>query len=431
MSAPPVMTFPTQCYGFAPRSGPLGSPPDTRQACSLAMQYPFDVCGSSYGLRRPSRIYGKSPLVHYLPSRRNRQCSGFPADQKMLDSDMLETFKQFCVLVVVFLILRVAADTALYVCRSPSHSKYLPCRTVLPSSRKSSDPTPTTAAVLQFVSDQIKLANSMATWTTSLGIRFHELLEEDQANLEALQWASLLTEQSHLPYGRRLTEYSGVNVTKLLHTPLIDLTPRGFIGKSFTYALDELDRLSTLSCPDYSYTRGGEEDHDIHALAVYHRISSSLLLEYSAAQPRVRRLLDSLRITHQRLASMVAHREDRRQFYDTRRFWWRRNDYAYATKQEAFSGLLARLDEVIEGLSLLAAYLDRITDELSSVPDVPELNRKVEVSACLDALRNLFARSTLPLGYSSPLPTTAHDVSSLAGRRMRAIFSLIHAVGVT
>ncbi|KAI6046329.1 hypothetical protein EDC04DRAFT_2630036 [Pisolithus marmoratus] len=391
MSAPPVMTFPAQCYGFAPRSGPLGSPPDTVEAYILAVQYPLDMCRSSYGLRRLP-IYGNSQLVHYLPSRRNRQCSGIPTDQqKMLKSNMVESLNQFCILVVVLLVLRVVADTALYICRPPSHSEYMHYRTVPPAC-KSSEPTPTTAAVSQFVSNHIKLASSMAALSTSFDVRFHELLE-DQATLKGIQWASLVTERSHLSYSREMTEVPGVNVTELLHTPLIDFAPGGFIGRTLTYALDELGRLSIPSCPDYSYTRG--EDHDIRALAVYHRISSSLLLEYSAAQPRIKRLLDDLRITHQRLTWMVSQRDDERQIYELRRCWWHRNDCACATKQEAFSGLFTRLDAMIESLSLLSASLDLITEELSCAPENPESDRKIELPACLDVLRSFFARSVL------------------------------------
>ncbi|KAI6115863.1 hypothetical protein F5141DRAFT_633076 [Pisolithus sp. B1] len=216
--------------------------------------------------------------------------------------------------------------------------------------------------------------------STSLGLGFHELLEEDQANLKALQRTSLFTERSHLLYGRGL---SGVNVTELLYTPLIDFTPRGFIGRTFTYALDELERLCTLPCPDYSYTRG--EDHSIRALAVYHRISSTLLLEYSAAQPRVIRLLDALQTTR-RLVSMVAQRDDGPQVYETRRSWRRRNDYTFVTQQEAFSRLLARLDATIERLSLLVAHLDRITEELvSSVFGQDSFRLKSYVRTCSQA----------------------------------------------
>ncbi|KAI5988148.1 hypothetical protein EDD15DRAFT_1386591 [Pisolithus albus] len=429
MSAPPVMTFPAQCYGFAPRSGPLGSPPDTRQAYgSLTMQYPFDICSSSYGLcRRPN--YGKNHLVHYLPSRRNRRCSDIPAEQsKLLDSDVFGALKQFCVLVVIFLALRVVADTAIYVCRSPFHFKDMPRRMApSPPTCESFKPTPTTAAVLQFVSDQIRLANSIATSSTSIDLLFHELMEEDRANLEALQWASLLTEQSYLLHGRGP---SGVNVTELLQTPLIDFTSGGFIGRTLTYALDELDRLCTLPCPHHSYTRG--EDHDIRALAVYHRISSSLLLEYSAAQSRVIRLLDALRTIRRPLVLMAAQRDDGPHIHETRRIWRRRIDYTYATQQDAFSRLLARLDATIEGLSLPAVHLDRITEQLSSVPEKPVSDRKIALSACSDSLRNLFARSILPLErHPSALPRSLHDVSSLVIRRTRAIFPLIHAVGVT
>ncbi|KAI5989965.1 hypothetical protein EDD15DRAFT_2198315 [Pisolithus albus] len=75
--------------------------------------------------------------------------------------------KQFCVLVVVFLVLRVVADT------------------IGPPPCESSNPTWTTAAVLQFVSDQTKLANLIATPGASPDLLFHELKKEDRAKIAA------------------------------------------------------------------------------------------------------------------------------------------------------------------------------------------------------------------------------------------------------
>ncbi|KAI5984939.1 hypothetical protein EDD15DRAFT_2200877 [Pisolithus albus] len=85
---------------------------------------------------------------------------------------------------------------ALYVRRSPFHFKYMPLRMV-PSTCELSKPTRTTAAVLQFVSDQTKLANLIATPSASLDRLLHELMKEDRANLEALQWAN------ESPFGSR------------------------------------------------------------------------------------------------------------------------------------------------------------------------------------------------------------------------------------
>ncbi|KIK16323.1 hypothetical protein PISMIDRAFT_686403, partial [Pisolithus microcarpus 441] len=129
---------------------------------------------------------------------------------------------------------------------------------------------------------------------------------------------------------------------------------------------------------------------------------------------------------------MAAQRDDGPQIHETRRIWRRRNDYTYATQQAAFSRLLARLDATIERLSLLMVHLDRTTEQLSSVPEEPVSDRKIALSACLDSLRNLFVRSILPLErHPSALPRSVHDAfSSLVIRRTRAIFPLIHAVGV-
>lgn len=123
-------------------------------------------------------------------------------------------------MVIVFVVLGVVADRALYVRRSPFHFKYMPLRMV-PSTCELSKPTRTTAAVLQFVSDQTKLANLIATPSASLDRLLHELMKEDRANLEALQWVSLSTEQSRSLHG---WELSGVNVTELHRTSSIGLT---------------------------------------------------------------------------------------------------------------------------------------------------------------------------------------------------------------
>ncbi|KAI5984718.1 hypothetical protein EDD15DRAFT_2201088 [Pisolithus albus] len=172
--------------------------------------------------------------------------------------------KQFCVLVVVFLVLRVVADT------------------IGPPPCESSNPTWTTAAVLQFVSDQTKLANLIATPGASPDILFHELKKEDRANLEVLQWVSLLTEQSHLPHGREL---SRVTISGLLQTSLFNFTSRGFVGRTTVSV--------PFPYPRHPYT--SREDHDIRVLAVYHQISSIVLLKYSVAQLRIIRPLDTLR----------------------------------------------------------------------------------------------------------------------------------------
>lgn len=127
----------------------------------------------------------------------------------------------------------------------------------------------------------------------------------------------------------------------------------------FTHALDALDHLSTSSLSDPPCLR---EDHEAHVLAVYHRTASNLLLEYSAAQLRIRRLLFDLRTIHQRLTAKGSQWKDSRR---TQRVLWLR-DPSYAPKEVIGETLASRLEAVIGELTTLVSYLDRITEKLVS-----------------------------------------------------------------
>ena len=96
---------------------------------------------------------------------------------------------------------------------------------------------------------------------------------------------------------------------------------------------------------------------------MYHRTASNLLLEYSAARQRIRQLVLDLRIIHRRL---IAKASQRKGSHRTLLSLWRQSDHSSAYKEDDHSALASGLGAVIADLSLLAPYLDRMTDQLVS-----------------------------------------------------------------
>ncbi|KAL4064262.1 hypothetical protein V8B97DRAFT_1920099 [Scleroderma yunnanense] len=391
-----VMTMRTPSSRLSPRSGPL--------AQSIDVQYPFDACS---GLRQ-LQTCKSSQVLYYLPSRRNRRCATAHSDQAYIQNILqwcIDAAKRLFVLVVIFLAMRAVIGLALYICRphlifasmatehfpSPLPSMSTLCQT-RSSSLKSTETAQKSAAVLQFVSDHIMHATSAATLTAGLTTRLRLLLNEDYADMKTLLLEAQSTEQ------RKEFDEAGlrriwVNLSDP-HTPLIDFTPGGLIGKTFTHALDELDYLSTSSLSDYSCPR---EDQETRALAVYHRTASNLLLEYSAAHQRIRRLLFELRMIRQRLTATEPPWKCSHRTNNIRRFLWRRSVPSLASKEETVGALVSKLESVIGYLLPVASYLDRMTDQLAqlNVPERPMSSRKSDLTTSWSALRDLFARSTM------------------------------------
>ncbi|KAH7883289.1 hypothetical protein F5I97DRAFT_1930848 [Phlebopus sp. FC_14] len=213
-------------------------------------------------------------------------------------------------------------------------------------------PTKTERAVTQFLLDQIQHATQLASLSVGVGAPLLTLFEEHQNNVERLIMQRRVHGQ-HLQTGRTF-DSPLTNLSRLLQAPLIDFTASGFIGKTFSHALDELDHLGSWSVQD----RGPalKEHREARSRAIFWRTSSNLLLEYSSARPRAKDLLLALRAAQQHLLPILwaVNAESR--------VWWR--GIPHATSEESLRDLSAGLEVAIENLQQLVAYLDWITDHL-------------------------------------------------------------------
>ncbi|KAG6335411.1 hypothetical protein ID866_3685 [Astraeus odoratus] len=429
MSSSPVMTMRAQCSVSPPRSGPLASPPDTRKAHSRYPYDPSDACRPACGLCQ-FRACRHSPTTCYLPSRRNRRDLVRSNRTDMWDALWwcAVAIQRLFGLIVVFLVMRAVMDLAPYFRDTwfPALASKPPERVPTPFasqpalfqtrcvSSESIGTAQAMAPVLEFVSDQIQHTTALATLSTTLRSHVRVFLEDDQSHMEALLDEHLIRGAT---YGTRTTT-AGVNFTDLLHTPLVDFTSGGFIGKTFMYALDELDHLSSLRHSDYLCT--DQDDQQARALAVYRRTASNLLLGYSASHLRVTQVLLDLRAIQQHLSWNASQMKNTLWIGGVRR---RGSLRSHAAGQEIFSELATTLDGVIEDLSLLADELDKIAQQLvqSTHPAIPKSGSKGSVSASMNALRELFARAAVPQTKRRPLFEGVREVSSVARARAQVI----------
>lgn len=109
-----------------------------------------------------------------------------------------------------------------------------------------------------------------------------------------------------------------------------------------------------------------DERQDVHLHAIYWRTASNLLLEYSAARPRARRLLQHLHALHQQLSPLVSGHYAVGSIEGKPNIWWWK-DHPADGVQAFMTGLGVTLDNVRR----LIAYLDWITAQLVSVCLLP------------------------------------------------------------
>lgn len=111
------------------------------------------------------------------------------------------------------------------------------------------------------------------------------------------------------------------------------------------------------------------EHQDAHLHAIYWRTTSNLLLEYSAARPRARRLLQQLRALHQQLSPLVLGHHTARSIEERLDIWWWKSGlHRPATPiEDGMPALVAGLETTLHNAHRLVAYLDWITAQLVSV----------------------------------------------------------------
>ncbi|KAH0829090.1 hypothetical protein J3R83DRAFT_2554 [Lanmaoa asiatica] len=194
-------------------------------------------------------------------------------------------------------------------------------------------------AVLQFLYEQIQHAKALSSLSIGLGLPLRAFFEAHRATIPRVLVRHNLSELPHLTQGVDTL----ANLTEFLDPSFLDFTSGSFIGRTLTLALDEFgDLISEPTVSHGSSTYEGQQDAHLHA--IYWRTTSNLLLEYSAARPRARRLIEGrLNIR-----------------------WWKSGlRHPAISIEDGMQAFVTGLEITLDNVHRLIAYLDWITEQLA------------------------------------------------------------------
>ncbi|KAG8221219.1 hypothetical protein J3R82DRAFT_1379 [Butyriboletus roseoflavus] len=253
------------------------------------------------------------------------------------------------------------------------------------------EPSDQHVAVLQFLSEQIQHAKALSSLSISLGLPLRAFFEAHRGTIPKVM---VRHNRSELPHLVQEADTLG-NLTEFLDHSLLDFTSGSFIGRSLTLALDELGDL--ISEPVVSYGSSTHEEHqDAHLHAIYWRTTSNLLLEYSAARPRVRRLLQHLHALHRQLSPLVLGYHTAGSIEGRFNIWLWKSGLRHATSiEDRMQAFVIGLEITLDNVHRLIAYLDWITEQLAqtTLRDVLKIRHRTAFSSCMMSLQELFAQS--------------------------------------
>ncbi|KAF9228513.1 hypothetical protein BS17DRAFT_773854 [Gyrodon lividus] len=414
--------------------GPLATPPSSPES-SIRFSTPSNITSSQIRPARPTvdvaitppRTSVLSPLTYYRtqshPRRQWRrgvvnervlQVSGLGPRLSIRNLELIfeslihwacDLAKALIGVVIFCLLTWALLESASLVCgpSPPPNSRWLSIPHLpLPSPTRSlrchlnpylCGPQETDVAVLQFLSDQIQHAKNLASFSVGLGLPLRAFFEAHQTSV------GTFVARHQLPGLSRFMRDADTltNLTETLDLPFVDFTPSSFIGKSFSLALDEVGGI--ISDPLVSHhALKRKEYREAHSHAICWRTASNLLLEYSAARPRTRELLQHIQTIHRELSPLVPILGDAVRVEGESNIWWKSKAYARASTEEDVRAFVAGLEVTMENLRRLAAYLDWITVHLAqtTLTDILKTHRKADFSSCMTALQELFARSKTP-----------------------------------
>ncbi|KAF8549959.1 hypothetical protein OG21DRAFT_520698 [Imleria badia] len=253
------------------------------------------------------------------------------------------------------------------------------------------EPSDQHVAVLQFLSEQIQHAKALSSLSVGLDLPLRTFFESHRTAIPRVMDRS---NHAELPFAEEVGKLA--NFTDFLDPSLLDFTSGSFIGRSFTLALEELgDLISEPTLSHGSSTHG--ELQDVHLHAIYWRTASNLLLEYSAARPRVRRLLQHLYALRQQLSPSVSGHRVARSIEARSNLWWWKGvaRHPAASIEDGMEGFVTGLEVTLDNIHRLIAYLDWITEQLAqaSLRDVLKTRHRTGFSSCMMSLQDLFAQS--------------------------------------
>ena len=114
-----------------------------------------------------------------------------------------------------------------------------------------------------------------------------------------------------------------------------------------------------------SSPHGGHPDARLQA--IYWRTTSNLLLEYSAAHSRARRLLQHIRAVHQLLSPIVLEQHAAQSIAERSDVLWWKALFRHPPIDGGMQTFVTGLEVTLDNLHRLIVYLEWITERLASV----------------------------------------------------------------
>ncbi|KAG9312194.1 hypothetical protein JVU11DRAFT_7492 [Chiua virens] len=254
------------------------------------------------------------------------------------------------------------------------------------------EPSDQQLAILQFLSGQVQHAKALSSLNTGLGLSLRKFVKAHRTVVPRVLAQRSLAEPPYLlQEGDMLT-----NVTELLDVSLLDFTFGSFVGRTLTLALDELgDFISEPVVSHGSAAHGQYQDAHLHA--IYWRTTSNLILEYSAARPRARHLLQDLHVLYQQLSPIVSDVRDAASMDERSNIWWWQDivHHSATSVEDRMRAFVTGLEISLDTVQRLVGYLDWITEQLAqtTLMDVLEIRSRTDFASCSMSLRELFAQS--------------------------------------
>ena len=140
--------------------------------------------------------------------------------------------------------------------------------------------------------------------------------------------------------------------------------------------MEELGDLISEPMVSHGSSTHGERQ-DVHLHAIYWRTASNLLLEYSAARPRARRLLQHLHALHRQLSPLGSRHRAVGSIEGRLNIWWWKGIVRHPTPsiEDGMQAFVTGLEVTLDNVHRLIAYLDWITEQLVSVYPCSQFRR--------------------------------------------------------
>ncbi|KAH7928698.1 hypothetical protein BV22DRAFT_187290 [Leucogyrophana mollusca] len=223
-------------------------------------------------------------------------------------------------------------------------------------------PSTTEAATATFITEQIHHATNILALVEGMGLPSSTLFDEHIWNVERFI-------SKTRPSAADAAALSDIGIGGLDTVLLNDFSVHGFIGKTLSHALGEIQHISSQG--HLRYPPAMPPGRDAHLASVLSLTASNLLLEYSSVLSLTETILPRIESTHHVLADALRTHDD----VISSEHGWRKklrrrlptgSNKRLAADVRSTRAFVAGLDIIQENMRRLKTYLEWSTEQLVS-----------------------------------------------------------------